>query len=147
MSKSVRCTCIILVQLHFSFRPCTGKMSAHIPLWFDVCASADVVFGGEHKFVVKNPLWLVVQNCRWVQLDHLVVFDCEVMTCTFQMGHLGGFNKKTGECRPILETGKVNLQTPPVDTSFVLSSYKLSIQKCVFTCMKKPVQSARRMLR
>lgn len=60
------------------------------PLWLDVCASADVVFGGEHKFIVKNPLRFVVQNRRRVQLDHLVVFDCEVMTSTFQVGHLSG---------------------------------------------------------
>lgn len=63
-------------------------ISAHVPLWFDVCASADVVFGGEHKFIVEHPLRLVVQDCRWVQLDHLVVFDCEVMTCALQMSHL-----------------------------------------------------------
>lgn len=70
---------------------CAGEPAAHYsPLWFDVCASAYVVFGGEHKFVVKNPLGFVVQNRRRVQLDHLVVFDCEVMTSTFQVGHLGG---------------------------------------------------------
>lgn len=64
------------------------KISALIPFWFDVCASADVVFGGEDKFIVEHPLGLVVQDCRGVQLDHLVVFDCEVMTCALQMSHL-----------------------------------------------------------
>ncbi len=60
----------------------------HLPLWFDVCASADVVFGGEDKFIVKHPLRLVVQDGRWVELDHLVVFDCEVMTCALQVSNL-----------------------------------------------------------
>ena len=68
---------------------CVRVGSVHLPLWFDVCASADVVFGGEHEFVVKHPLRFVVQDCRWVKLDYLVVFDCEVMTCAFQMSHLG----------------------------------------------------------
>lgn len=64
------------------------KQCAHIPLWLDVCASADVVLCGEDKFIVEHPLGLVIQDRRWVQLDHLVVFDCEVMACAFQMSHL-----------------------------------------------------------
>ncbi len=63
-------------------------LNVYIPFWFDVCASAYVVFGGEDKFIVKHPLGLVVQDCRWMQLDHLVVFHCEVMTCALQVSHL-----------------------------------------------------------
>jgi hypothetical protein len=41
------------------------------PLWLDVCAGPDVVFGGEDELVVEHPLGLVVQACRGVQLHHL----------------------------------------------------------------------------
>lgn len=58
------------------------------PLWLDVCTSADVVFGGENEFVVEHPLRFVVQDCRRVQLDHLVVFYSQVMTRALQMSHL-----------------------------------------------------------
>lgn len=60
----------------------------HIPLWFDVCTSANVVFGGQNKFIVENPLRFMVQDCRWVQLDNLVVFYSQVMTCALQVSHL-----------------------------------------------------------
>lgn len=63
-------------------------MTVNLPLWFDICASADVVFGGEDKLIVEHPLRFVVQDCWRMQLDHLVVFDCEVMTCALQMSHL-----------------------------------------------------------
>lgn len=61
----------------------------NIPLWLDVCTSANVVFGGENEFVVEHPLRFVVQDCRRVQLDHLVVFYSQVMTRALQMSHLG----------------------------------------------------------
>lgn len=67
----------------------------YIPLWLDVCASADVVLGGEDKFIVEHPLRLVVQDCGGMQLDHLVVFYCEVMTCTLQMCHLQDGDKNS----------------------------------------------------
>lgn len=59
-----------------------------LPLWFDVGARADVVLGGEHELVVENPLGLVVQNCRGVELDNLVVLHRQVMPCTLQVGYL-----------------------------------------------------------
>lgn len=66
----------------------------NIPLWLDVCTSANVVFGGENEFVVEHPLRFVVQDCRRVQLDHLVVLYSQVMTRALQMSHLGGGLKK-----------------------------------------------------
>lgn len=78
----------------------------HVPLWFDVCTSANVVFGSQNKFVVENPLRLMVQDCRWVQLDNLVVFYSQVMTCALQVSHLQDKEKKItttdqelGKCR------------------------------------------------
>lgn len=60
----------------------------HVPLWLDVCTSANVVFGGQNKFVVEHPLRFMVQDCRRVQLDNLVVFYSQVMPCALQMSHL-----------------------------------------------------------
>lgn len=57
---------------------------------FDVCDSPDVVFGGEDKLVVQDPLWLVVKAGGRVELNHLVVFDGHVMACTFQVSNLEG---------------------------------------------------------
>lgn len=69
----------------------------HVPLWFDVCTSANVVFGSQNKFVVENPLRLVVQDCRRVQLDNLVVFYSQVMTCALQVSHLQDKEKNTNK--------------------------------------------------
>lgn len=60
----------------------------HIPFWLDVCTSANVVFGGQNKFVVEHPLRFMVQDCRRVQLDNLVVFYSQVMPRALQMSHL-----------------------------------------------------------
>lgn len=60
----------------------------HVPLWLDVCTSANVVFGGQNKFVVEHPLRFMVQDCRRVQLDNLVVFYSQVMPRALQMSHL-----------------------------------------------------------
>lgn len=59
-----------------------------LPLRFDVCAGAYVVFGGQHKLIVEHPLGFVVQHSRGVQLDHLVVLHRQIVPCTLQVGHL-----------------------------------------------------------
>lgn len=58
---------------------------------FDVGHGANVVFGGEHKLVVDDPVRFVVEASRGVQLHNLVVFDCEVVACSLQVGNLQFF--------------------------------------------------------
>jgi len=43
----------------------------HQPLTTNGGDSANVILGGEHEFVVENPLWLVVQTRGRMQCDHL----------------------------------------------------------------------------
>src|SRR4029434_1443096 len=66
----------------------THTTHTHSPLWFDVGARADVVLGGEHKLVVEDPLWLVVQHRRGMKLHHLVVLHRQVVTRLLQRRHL-----------------------------------------------------------
>lgn len=65
-----------------------AKRFFSLPLRFDICTGANVVLGGQHKFVVQHPLRLVVQYSGRVQLDHLVVLHCQIVPCTLQVGHL-----------------------------------------------------------
>ena len=76
------------------------------PLCLDVGARSDVVFAGEDKLVVQDPLRLVVETRARVELNHLhktweidatvwrvpdlylVVFHCEIMSASFQMTNL-----------------------------------------------------------
>jgi hypothetical protein len=61
-------------------------------LTFDVSDSSNVIFCCEYKLVVDNPFWLVVET-RWrMKLNYLVVFNGQVMTCSFQMGNLQKMN-------------------------------------------------------
>ena len=48
--------------------------------------------GGEYELVVEDPLRFVVEACRRVKLDNLVVFDGQVVTRPLKMGNLQ-FNK------------------------------------------------------
>ena len=43
----------------------------YIPLCFDIGAGSDVVLAGQHKLVVQNPLWLVVEARARVELYNL----------------------------------------------------------------------------
>lgn len=74
-------------------------LKGNVPLWLDVCTSANVVFGGENEFVVEDPLRFVVQDRRRVQLDHLVVFHSQVMTRALQVSHLRGVGGNTKQNR------------------------------------------------
>ena len=49
------------------------------PLRLDVCAGSDVVLGGEDELVVEDPLGLVVEAGRGVQLHDLVVLHGQVV--------------------------------------------------------------------
>lgn len=59
-----------------------------LPFGFYISAGADVVLGGQHKLIVENPLRLVVQYGRRVQLDHLVVLHCEIVAGALQVSNL-----------------------------------------------------------
>merc|ERR1719175_503949 len=51
-------------------------------------ACTDVILSGQDKLIVENPLWLVVKTRARMKLDNLVIFDCEIMSCSLQMRHL-----------------------------------------------------------
>ena len=50
--------------------------------------SSDVIFCGQNELVVEDPLRFVVEACRRVKLDNLVVFDGQVVTRPLKMGNL-----------------------------------------------------------
>ena len=43
----------------------------HTPFCLDVGAGPDVVFAGEHKLIVQDPLRLMVETRTRMQLNHL----------------------------------------------------------------------------
>ena len=43
----------------------------HTPFCLDVSAGPDVVFAGEHKLIVQDPLRLMVETRTRMQLNHL----------------------------------------------------------------------------
>ena len=41
------------------------------PLWLHICAGSDVILCSQHKLIVENPLWFVIQTCAGVKLNNL----------------------------------------------------------------------------
>ena len=58
------------------------------PLGLDVGDGPDVVFGGQDKLVVQDPLGFVIQTGGRMQLDDLVVLDGQVVAGPLQMRDL-----------------------------------------------------------
>ena len=63
------------------------------PLWFDVGDGPDVVLGGEHELGVEDPLGLVVEARRRVDLHDLVVLHRQVVTRPLQVRDLAAGNE------------------------------------------------------
>lgn len=61
----------------------------YVPLGLDVGDGTNVVLGGQYELVVQHPLRLVVQTGGGVELDHLAVLHCQVVTRPLQVGNLG----------------------------------------------------------
>lgn len=57
-------------------------------LTFDVGDGSNVVFGRQDELVVDDPVGLVIQARRRMQLNDLVVLDGQVVTGALQMGDL-----------------------------------------------------------
>jgi hypothetical protein len=57
-------------------------------LTFNIRHSSDVIFSGQNKFIINNPLWLVIQTRGRVKLNILVVFYGEIVTSSLQVSHL-----------------------------------------------------------
>lgn len=66
-----------------------------VPFGFDVGDGAYVMFGSEHELVVDDPLGLVVEASRRMQLHYLIVFNGQVMAVSFQMRGLCNANSVT----------------------------------------------------
>lgn len=60
----------------------------YVILTFNVCHSPDVIFSGQNKFVINNPLWFMIQTCGRVKLNILVILDGKIVTGSFQVCHL-----------------------------------------------------------
>lgn len=96
------------------------------PLWFDVGARSDVILGGEHKLVVKHPLWLVVQHSGGVQLYHLVVLRSQVMARALQVSDLFTARRE----KRVRQTEQTNTYTTFFGASFI-SVCNLTLQNHV----------------
>ena len=48
----------------------------------------DVVLRGEHELVIQRPFGLVLENCRRMERDDLIVLDREVMARALEVRHL-----------------------------------------------------------
>lgn len=62
--------------------------SVNVRLTFDIGDGSNVVLRRQHELVVDDPVGLVVQARRRMQLDDLVVLDGQVVTGALQVGHL-----------------------------------------------------------
>ncbi len=60
----------------------------YIPICLDICTGPDVVLGGKDKLIVEHPFWFVVETSAGMELDHLVILRCQVVSTAFQMSHL-----------------------------------------------------------
>jgi len=93
-------------------------------LTFNVRHSANVIFGGEHKLVIDDPVGFVVEASRGVQLHNLIILDCEVVACSLQVSNLQ--------------------QNAP---KFNFKHKKINSLNCIsLACMKKPLTRAFLML-
>lgn len=45
----------------------------YAPLRFDVCDGSDVVFSGQHKLIIEDPLGFVVEARRGMELNDLII--------------------------------------------------------------------------
>ena len=73
------------ISLNVNF---SSKHVIYLPFRLDIWDCSDIVFGCEYELVVEHPLGFVVQTGGGVQLYHLVVLDCQVMTRPFKVGNL-----------------------------------------------------------
>lgn len=55
---------------------------------FDLRDCSDVISGREHKLVVANPFWFVIEDMGRVKGNNLVIFDGEVVSSTFKVCNL-----------------------------------------------------------
>lgn len=64
------------------------KSITFLQLTFNIGNSSNVVLGGQHEFIVNDPIRLMIQTRRRMQLNDLVILDGQVVACSFQMGNL-----------------------------------------------------------
>jgi len=57
-------------------------------LTFDICHRANVVLCSQHELIVDDPIGLVVETSRRMQLHVLVVLDGQIVASALQVGHL-----------------------------------------------------------
>lgn len=66
----------------------TGKHLKLKALTFDIRYRSNVIFGGQYEFIVDNPIGLMIQAGRWMQLNNLIVLYRQIMSRAFQMCNL-----------------------------------------------------------
>lgn len=111
--------------------------SVNLQLTFDIGDGSNVVLCRQHELVVDDPIGLVVQASRRMQLNDLVVLDGQVVTGALQMGdlHEESLNEGLANVDVVVLRGELGagaLQVEAIhDASELLSDVVRGLQRSV----------------